>query len=147
MSRVANESAVYLSTLRALLEAASGAMEERAQGIAEAVVQELAVETCAIALRRHGEATARLVGHARRWDAGTRVLDEERALALSRLVSGDEVKSHGRSLDAACLRLRPFAHVLAAACDVPNSLLRAPLASDDYVAHYDRLARRAERTA
>jgi signal transduction histidine kinase len=90
MSRVANESAVYLSTLRALLEAASGAMEERAQGIAEAVVQELAVETCAITLRRHGEATARLVGHARRWDAGTRVLDEERALALSRLVVGDE---------------------------------------------------------
>ena len=90
MSRAANESAVYLSTLRALLEAASGAAEERAQGTAEAVVQELAVETCAITLRRRGEATARLVGYARRWDAGARVLDEDRAIALARLAVGDE---------------------------------------------------------
>jgi signal transduction histidine kinase len=84
-----NEPAVYVSTLKALLEAASGAAEERAQGIAEAVVQELAVETCAVALRRRGEAVARLVGHARRWDTGARALDEEQALALARLAVGD----------------------------------------------------------
>lgn len=91
MSRdVPNEPGVYLSTLKALLDAANGAAEERAQGIAEAVVQELAVETCAVALRRHGEAVPRLVGHARRWDAGTLALDEPRALALARLAIGDE---------------------------------------------------------
>jgi signal transduction histidine kinase len=91
MSReLSNEPAVYVSTLKALLEAASGAAEERAQGIAEAVVQELAVETCAIALRRRGEASARLVGHARRWDAGVPVLDEERALILAQLAVGDD---------------------------------------------------------
>jgi len=91
MSRdAANEPAVYVSTLKALLEAASGAVEERAQGIAEAVVQELAVETCSVALRRHGDSAARLVGHARRFDAGTLALDEVRALALARLAVGDE---------------------------------------------------------
>ena len=91
MSReVANEPAVYLSTLKALLEAASGAAEERAQGIAEAVVQELAVETCSVALRRRGESAARLMGHARRFDAGSLALDEVRALALARLAVGDD---------------------------------------------------------
>jgi K+-sensing histidine kinase KdpD len=91
MSRdVANEPAVYVSTLKALLEAASGAAEERAQGIAEAVVQELAVETCSVALRRSGDGAAHLVGHARRFDAGTLALDEMRALALARLAVGDQ---------------------------------------------------------
>jgi signal transduction histidine kinase len=91
MSRdAAIEPAVYISTLKALLDAASGAAEERAQGIAEAVVQELMVETCSVALRRRGEAEARLVGHARRWDAGARGLDEERALTLARLAGDDE---------------------------------------------------------
>ena len=90
MSRdAANEPTVYLSTLKALLDAASGAAEERAQGIAEAVVQELGVETCAVALRRRGESMTRLVGHARRWDAGARALDEDRALALARLAIGE----------------------------------------------------------
>jgi len=91
MSRdAAGEPAVYISTLKALLDAASGAAEERAQGIAEAVVQELVVETCSVALRRRGEAEARLIGHARRWDAGARALDEERALGLARLAGGQE---------------------------------------------------------
>jgi signal transduction histidine kinase len=91
MSRDATaEPAVYISTLKALLDAASGAAEERAQGIAEAVVQELMVETCSVALRRRGEAEARLVGHARRWDAGAPALDEERALTLARLAGGED---------------------------------------------------------
>jgi len=91
MSRdAAGEPAVYISTLKALLDAASGAAEERAQGIAEAVVQELTVETCSVALRRRGEAEARLIGHARRWDAGARALDEECALTLARLAGGEE---------------------------------------------------------
>jgi signal transduction histidine kinase len=90
MSRPANEPIVYLSTLRALLDAANGAAEERAQGIAEGVVHELGVETCSVALRRRGEAAARLVGHARRWDAGARALDEQRALALAQLAVSDE---------------------------------------------------------
>jgi len=90
MSRPSNEPVVYLSTLRALLDAASGAAEERAQGIAEGVVHELGVETCSVALRRRGDAAARLVGHARRWDAGARALDEQRALALARLAVSDE---------------------------------------------------------
>jgi anti-sigma regulatory factor (Ser/Thr protein kinase) len=91
MSRdAAAEPAVYLSTLKALLDAASGAAEERAQGIAEAVVQELTVETCSVALRRRGEPQARLVGHARRWDAGTPALDETQALALAWLAGGED---------------------------------------------------------
>jgi K+-sensing histidine kinase KdpD len=91
MSRdAANEPAVYLSTLKALLEAATGAAEERAQGIAEAVVQELSVETCSVALRRGDESVLRLIGHARRFDAGAHALDEVRALALARLAVGDE---------------------------------------------------------
>lgn len=57
------------------------------------------------------------------------------------LVTGDEVKKHGRLVDHWCSVLRPFAAELAAAFDVPNSLLRAPLASDDYIAHYDAQAR------
>jgi hypothetical protein len=91
MSRdAAAEPAVYISTLKALLDAASGAAEERAQGIAEAVVQELMVDTCSVALRRRGEAEARLVGHARRWDAGAPALDETQALALARLAGGED---------------------------------------------------------
>jgi len=90
MSRaVSSEPAVYLSTLRALLDAASGVAEERAQGIAEAVVQELAVETCAVMLCRHDEPVARLIGHARRWDAGARALGDADALAVARLAVAD----------------------------------------------------------
>jgi signal transduction histidine kinase len=88
-TRGAAEPAVYLSALRAVLDAASGVAEERAQGIAEAVVQELAVETCAVTLRRHGEPGLRLVGHARRWDAGARPLEAEEALAVGRLAVPD----------------------------------------------------------
>jgi acyl-CoA oxidase len=58
------------------------------------------------------------------------------------LVSTDEVKKHGRLVDHWCRSLRPFATELAEAFDIPNSLLRAPLATDDYIAHYDSRARR-----
>lgn len=77
------DAAVYVATLRGLLDAAKGAVEERAQGIAEAVVAELRMDGCAVALRRRGEAAPRLVGHARRWDAGVRVLGEDEALAAA----------------------------------------------------------------
>jgi acyl-CoA oxidase len=53
------------------------------------------------------------------------------------LISRAELRAHGSYLDAACRELRPFGLELAKACDVPSSLLRAPLASDDYVAHCD----------
>lgn len=57
------------------------------------------------------------------------------------LVSGAEVKKHGRVIDHACKALRPFALQLASALDIPNDVLRAPLATDDYVACYDARAR------
>jgi len=57
------------------------------------------------------------------------------------LLTREELKTHGTLLDHVCAALRPFALELASACDVPNALLRAPLASDDYVQHYDRRAR------
>lgn len=60
------------------------------------------------------------------------------------LISRGELKGHGVHLDAVCARLRPCALELARACDVPNEMLRAPLASDDYVQFYDQLARHAE---
>jgi acyl-CoA oxidase len=60
------------------------------------------------------------------------------------LISPQELKEHSRRLDALCGRLRPFALDLASACDVPNELLRAPLASEDYVSYYDQLARRGQ---
>jgi len=63
------------------------------------------------------------------------------------LVTREEVQSHATTLDRLCLALRPYALSLAEACDVPNDLLRAPIASDDYVARYDARAREAERAA
>jgi acyl-CoA oxidase len=48
----------------------------------------------------------------------------------------DEVRLHGKELDRLCVRLEPRALHLARALDIPNELLRAPIASDDYVAHY-----------
>lgn len=62
------------------------------------------------------------------------------------LITRDEVKTHGATLDLICKALRPHALELAAACDVPNTLLRAPLASEDYVACYDQRAQRATAT-
>lgn len=61
------------------------------------------------------------------------------------LVTREEVQSHASTLDRLCQALRPYALSLAEACDVPNDLLRAPIASDDYVARYDGRARGAQR--
>jgi acyl-CoA oxidase len=63
------------------------------------------------------------------------------------LISRQELKEHGARLNALCGRLRPFALELASACDVPNELLRVPLASDNYVDYYDQLARGAQSSA
>jgi acyl-CoA oxidase len=60
------------------------------------------------------------------------------------LLTRGEVKAHRACVDDVCRRLRASALELAEACDVPNSLLRIPLASDDYIAHYDRQARQLD---
>jgi acyl-CoA oxidase len=60
------------------------------------------------------------------------------------LLTRAEVKAHRAHVDDVCRRLKASALELAEACDVPNSLLRIPLASDDYIAHYDRQARQAD---
>ncbi|HVZ33649.1 MAG TPA: acyl-CoA dehydrogenase [Polyangiaceae bacterium] len=52
------------------------------------------------------------------------------------LVRSEEVKAHGKTLDRVCTRLRSSALHLAAALDLPNEILRAPLASGDYAAAY-----------
>jgi acyl-CoA oxidase len=57
------------------------------------------------------------------------------------LLTRAELKAHRATVDQVCAALRPFALELASACDVPNAIIRAPLASDDYVEHYDRRAR------
>lgn len=53
------------------------------------------------------------------------------------LLTYDEVKQYGRMPDRSCRLLRPHALELAQALDVSNDILRAPIASDDYVAAYD----------
>ncbi len=53
------------------------------------------------------------------------------------LVTGDEARVHNQRIDASCKSLRPFALELAEGFDIPNSILRAPIASDDYIAAYD----------
>jgi acyl-CoA oxidase len=60
------------------------------------------------------------------------------------LVTPAEVREHGKDVDLVCKTLRPFALELAIAIDVPNELLRTPIASDDYVACYDTRARAAD---
>jgi hypothetical protein len=52
----------------------------------------------------------------------------------------EEARDHNKRIDALCKSLRPFALDLAAAFDIPNSILRAPIASDDYIAAYDARA-------
>jgi acyl-CoA oxidase len=52
------------------------------------------------------------------------------------LLTPDEVRSHGKLLDRLCGRLHPSALHLAQALDIPNDILRAPIATDDYVATY-----------
>lgn len=57
------------------------------------------------------------------------------------LITSDDVKQHGRSMDRSCRLLRPIALELAEAFDIPNEILRAPIASDDYIAAYDARVR------
>jgi acyl-CoA oxidase len=52
------------------------------------------------------------------------------------LLTPEEVKGHGKALDRLCARLHPSAMHLALAIDISNDILRAPIASDDYVAEY-----------
>lgn len=52
------------------------------------------------------------------------------------LVTPDEVRGHGKLLDTLCGKLHPAALHLAQALDIPNDILRAPIATDDYVATY-----------
>jgi acyl-CoA oxidase len=52
------------------------------------------------------------------------------------LITREEVRLHGKELDRLCEKLQPRALQLAQALDIPNELLRAPIASDDYIADY-----------
>lgn len=52
------------------------------------------------------------------------------------LLTRDEVKAHGKTQERLCAQLHPSALHLAQALDIPNELLRAPIASDDYIASY-----------
>jgi len=52
------------------------------------------------------------------------------------LVTPEEVKGHGRALDQVCERLHASAFYLTEALDLPNDILRAPIASDDFVREY-----------
>jgi acyl-CoA oxidase len=52
------------------------------------------------------------------------------------LITREEVRLHGKELDRLCSKLQPRALQLAQALDIPNELLRAPIASDDYIADY-----------
>lgn len=52
------------------------------------------------------------------------------------LIRREEVKQHGKAIDQVCARLLAPALHLAEALDLPNDILRAPLASADYVAEY-----------
>jgi acyl-CoA oxidase len=55
------------------------------------------------------------------------------------LVTREEVRGHRALVHALCQRLRRHALALAEAFDIPNSVLRAPIASDDYMAAYWQL--------
>jgi acyl-CoA oxidase len=59
------------------------------------------------------------------------------------LISVTEVKSYHALVGELCRQLRPHALTLAEAFDIPNSVLRAPIASDDYIATYSALTTRA----
>jgi acyl-CoA oxidase len=52
------------------------------------------------------------------------------------LLRREEVRAHGKAMERLCERLYPSALQLAEALDLPNDILRAPLASADYVAEY-----------
>jgi acyl-CoA oxidase len=55
------------------------------------------------------------------------------------LITREEVRGHRALVHALCQRLRPHALGLAEAFDIPNSVLRAPIASDDYMSAYWQL--------
>jgi acyl-CoA oxidase len=52
------------------------------------------------------------------------------------LILPHEARAHGKLLDELCAKLYPSALHLAEALDLPNDILRAPVATDDYVATY-----------
>jgi acyl-CoA oxidase len=52
------------------------------------------------------------------------------------LILPHEARTHGRRLDELCAKLYPEALHLVEALDVTNDILRAPIATDDYVAAY-----------
>jgi hypothetical protein len=52
------------------------------------------------------------------------------------LILPHEARTHGKLLDELCAKLYPSALHLAQALDIRNEILRAPIATDDYVATY-----------
>jgi acyl-CoA oxidase len=52
------------------------------------------------------------------------------------LITPDEVRGHRAQVHALCQRLRPHALALAEAFEIDNSVLRVPIASDDYMLAY-----------
>jgi len=52
------------------------------------------------------------------------------------LITSEEVRGQRALIHALCQRLRPDALALAEALDIPNSVLRSPIASDDYMSAY-----------
>jgi acyl-CoA oxidase len=57
------------------------------------------------------------------------------------LITNEETRQHSRTVDRSCERLRPVALDLARAFDIPNAILRAPIATEDYIATYDARVR------
>lgn len=56
------------------------------------------------------------------------------------MMTSDQVKHHGHAIDRCCKSLQPVALALSRAFDLPNSVLRAPIASDDYIQSYSTRA-------
>lgn len=61
-------------------------------------------------------------------------------LLAERLLTVDHVKALPTRIDALCARIEPHAEGLCEGFGITNQLLRAPIASDDYIAWYDRLS-------
>jgi acyl-CoA oxidase len=57
------------------------------------------------------------------------------------LITSNEVKNHRRAIDSVCEKLQSIALDLSRAFDIPNTLLRAPIASEDYIESYSCRAR------
>ena len=58
------------------------------------------------------------------------------------LITSNQVKNHRHAIDSVCEMLQPVALDLSRAFDIPNTLLRAPIASEDYIESYSRGRRR-----